>query len=456
VTTTKGPTATPESTRRAGDESAALATLLDRLEMWGQRLGLERIRELLERLGAPQARVPLVLVAGTNGKGSTAAFLSAILSAGGCRVGLYTSPHLESVEERIRLDGRSIDTARFLELLERVLTAAQGMSELPTYFEAVTAAAFLCFAEARLDVAVAEVGLGGRLDATNASEPTLSVITSIAFDHQEHLGPRLLDIAREKAGILRRGREALACAGDDEVRDALRAAAAAAGSELRFVEDEVAFGPATAEPDGDRWRYRLRTPEDSYDVRARLRGAHQAVNLALAVRAAERLRALGVARSDHDAIVHGIERARWPARLEAVALPGNASVLLDGAHNEAGIVALCDYLRSVPAPAGRDLLFGALQGKRAEHSLARLAPAFARITLTEPRSPKALPAEALRDAAPGAVVLPANGEALEAALRGAGPRELVVCGSLYLVGEVRGLLRQRFGTPVAAVDVETG
>lgn len=439
-----------------------LAALLDRLEMWGQRLGLERIRELLARLGEPQLRVPVVLVAGTNGKGSTSSFLSAILGACGSRVGLYTSPHLESVEERIRVDGRAIGTQPLLALLRGVLEKARGMTELPTYFEAITAAAFTHFANQALDVAVVEVGLGGRLDATNASEPALSVITPIGFDHEEHLGTTLGAIAREKAGILRRSRPALAStAASEEVRSELARAAAEIDCGLRFVEDEVSFGAALGVLEDDRWRFDVRTPQQTYVLRSTLRGAHQALNLALAVRAAEKLSELGLASVDPDSIGRGVERARWPGRLESVLLPGGRRVLLDGAHNEAGIKALRDYLRTAPAPGGRELLFGALAGKRAELTLPHLLPCFGRVTLTEPPSPKALPAHSLRHLVPTALVRPSYIDALDAALEGASgraaePRELVVCGSLYLVGVVRARLRQRFGAPAAAVDVLTG
>ncbi|HUP24804.1 MAG TPA: folylpolyglutamate synthase/dihydrofolate synthase family protein [Thermoanaerobaculia bacterium] len=424
--------------------------------MWGQRLGLERIRGLLERLASPELAVPTVLVAGTNGKGSTATFLSSILRASGARVGLYTSPHLESVQERIRVDGVAIEAEPLLAALSRVLEAAPEDGERPTYFEALTAAAFLHFASARVDVTVAEVGLGGRLDATNSSQPALSVITAIGYDHEEHLGSRLAQIAREKAGILRPGRQALACAANDEVREALLRAAGEAGSDLRFVEDEVTVAVLGPSASGERWDFHLRTPEAEYEVHSRLRGRHQAINLALAVRAAEQLRTLRLARIDRVSVEAGVDRACWPGRLETVDLPGGGRVLLDGAHNEGGVVALADYLRSVVAPAGRDLLFGALQGKRAESTLRLLVPMFERVTLTEPPSPKALPAEELEGSAPGAAVRPRVADALGAALEGGGQRELVVCGSLYLVGAVRMLLRQRFGVPVAAAALATG
>ena len=190
-----------DDNRSGAPMSSKAARLLDELSMFGGKLGLEAITSLLARLGNPEAEVPFVLVAGTNGKGSTAAMLSAIATTAGYRVGLYTSPHLERPEERIRVDGHSISTAEFGELLETVTsTNREEFGVLPSYFEATTAVARLHFARQECDLAVMEVGLGGRLDATNTGTPVLSVITSISFDHQMHLGDRLEQIALEKAG----------------------------------------------------------------------------------------------------------------------------------------------------------------------------------------------------------------------------------------------------------------
>jgi dihydrofolate synthase/folylpolyglutamate synthase len=207
------------------DAAAALA----RLETFGMHLGLDHVRRLLGELGDPQRGLPAVLVAGTNGKGSTAALLAAVGRAAGYRTGLYTSPHLETVEERVRVDGERIGGEELGALVLEVVAAGERVLPAPpTYFEALTAAALLCFRRRAVELAVLEVGLGGRLDATNAAEPAVSVITPVALEHQEQLGDTLAAIAGEKAGVMRRGRPTVAWGGEPEVAAALRQAAAAA------------------------------------------------------------------------------------------------------------------------------------------------------------------------------------------------------------------------------------
>ncbi|MFW6175939.1 MAG: bifunctional folylpolyglutamate synthase/dihydrofolate synthase, partial [Acidobacteriota bacterium] len=245
------------------------AALLDRLARFGTRLGLERIRALLAGLGDPQDGVPTVLVAGTNGKGTVAALLASFGVAGRYRTGLYTSPHLETPEERLRLDGAAIDPERLGELLERVLAAAGRLDEPPTYFEAITAAAVLWFAEEKVELAILEVGLGGRFDATNAVEPSLGVITAVGLDHREHLGDTLEEVAREKAGILRTGVPVVTAGGAPEVVRALEAEASRVGAEriaadarLR-VEAVQRFRPFSGEPLRQRIWLRRPGPEEA-------------------------------------------------------------------------------------------------------------------------------------------------------------------------------------------------
>ncbi|HVS15947.1 MAG TPA: Mur ligase family protein [Thermoanaerobaculia bacterium] len=425
--------------------------ILERLEIWGQKLGLERIREVLERLGRPELGLPVVLVAGTNGKGSTAALIAAVVHAAGYRTGLYTSPHLESVEERIRIDGRAIARPALAARLREVLAAAPA---LPTYFEALTAAALLHFARESVELAVLEVGLGGRLDATNVTEPVLSVITSISFDHQEHLGATLGAIAREKAGILRRGRPALFwSAGDAEVAAALRAAARERGALLDDGHATVDIETQDAAP-GGRARHQVSTARGSFALATTLVGAHQGPNVALAVRAAELLADLGFARIDRAAVVAGVRRCRWPGRLERVDLPDGRWVLLDGAHNPAGVGSLLAYLAGLVPTGALDLLYGSLRDKGADLTLPRLVAATHRVTLTRPPADRALDPEELQALAPGSHAEPRVEVALEAALAPLAPGDgLLVCGSLYLTGAVRAALRARHGVPEAAASV---
>ncbi len=423
--------------------------ILSRLEALGIKLGLERARALLARMGDPQRRFPAVLVAGTNGKGSTSAFLAAIAQVAGYRTGLYTSPHLESVEERLRIDGRTIEPDRFGRILEDLVGLAERETGVPpTYFEAVTLAAFQWFDEEGVDLAVVEVGLGGRLDATNLCDPILSLITPIGFDHQEYLGDTLAAIAREKAGILRPEKPALVWTGEPEAAESVRTAAAEIGADLRFASQEVRI--EAIEPNG--WkgqRIWLATPVRAYDLEIALLGAHQAINLGLAVRAAEALAGLGFDRIGPQAIQTGAAACRWPGRLEAIDLPGGRRVLLDAAHNEAGARVLAEFLDKMGQPV--DLLFGVLADKDYPGMLGLLAPRADRIVLTTPASPRAKdPAElaALLAGHPGEVfVEPDRERALDRAL-GLGGEVLVACGSIFLIGEIRTGLRGRFGNPL--------
>jgi dihydrofolate synthase/folylpolyglutamate synthase len=414
--------------------------ILSRLERLGIRLGLESFRALCADLGDPQLAFRPVLVAGSNGKGSTSSFLAAMARAAGLKTGLYTSPHLESVRERIRIDGRCVSEEDLGADLDRVVrTAAQD----PTYFEAVTAAAFLAFAREKVDLAVVEVGMGGRLDATNVCEPVLSLVTSISLEHQEHLGDTLALIAREKAGIFRPGRPALAWVEEPEAADSLRTVAAEVGTDLRFGQDLAAAVEVTSAGWGGQ-RVSLVTPGGEHHLEIDLPGAHQVRNLGLAVLAAEEL---GL---DRQAIAEGARSARWPGRLERIELPDGGRILLDAAHNAEGATVLANFLAGLPGKV--DLLFGVLADKNASDMINRLAPLVNRIVLTTPPSDRARSPEEVAALLPGRAVEiePDLGAALDRALTPGGT--LVACGSIFLVGEVRRGLRERFGVPAAATE----
>jgi dihydrofolate synthase/folylpolyglutamate synthase len=424
------------------------ADILARLEHFGIRLGLETTRSILDELGAPQRGLPVVLVAGTNGKGSTAAFLQAMSRAAGYRTALYSSPHLENPGERIRVDGEAIAETRLGELLAAVVAAGERRNRTPpTYFEALTVAAYAHFAERGVELAVVEVGMGGRLDATNAAEPLLCLLAPIALDHREYLGETLQAIAGEKAGILRRGVPALTGEQAEEALASLAAAATRVGAPLRAASEIVAI--AGVEPRGwDGQRVELEMLGARRQLALRLLGRHQAGNLALAAAAALTLREGGFPRLDPDAVARGAAACRWPGRLEVVDLPDGRRVVLDGAHNPAGVEALAGFLREV---GGRiDLLFGALADKDAAGMLPPLAARAEQLTLTTPPSPRALDARDLATLVEGrAVHLESEpAAALEWALaHGDAARPLVVCGSLYLIGDLRAELRRRYGVP---------
>ena len=477
------------------------AAALDRLARFGTRLGLERMTALLAALGAPHRRLPAVLVAGTNGKGTVAALLSSFATAARYRTGLYTSPHLETVEERLRIDGRAIGSERLAELLERVLASAEeNLAEPPTYFEALTACAVLWLAEEEVDLAVLEVGLGGRFDATNAVDPRLAVITPVALDHREHLGETIEEVAREKAGVMRpeipvvvppeaAGATSGAAAASVLAAEAERLGARRVPSDERVVVEAVQRYRPFSEPVERRQRVWLRPPleeepgvgggsgapaplirsdrEASEVYELALSGRHQADNLALAVAAAGELRELGWDRLTPPVLKRGAKACRWPGRLEEVRLPAGRSgdggrVLLDVAHNPAGTAALAEFLGTAFGPGEPvDLVFGVLSDKEPGPMLAALGERARRIVLTRPSGPRGMDVEELAAAVPeelGCEI--AMEEEVERAVRraveGAGEGVVVVCGSVVLVGDARMALRRRWGVPEAAVDAVTG
>jgi dihydrofolate synthase/folylpolyglutamate synthase len=427
-----------------------LDSILHRLEEFGVRLGLDTTRRLLAALGNPEKGVRATLVAGTNGKGSTAAMLSNMGVAAGYRTGLYTSPHLESVEERIRVDGRAIGTDDLVRTVREVVDTAEArLGYLPTYFEALTASAFLWFARQSMDLAVLEVGLGGRLDATNVCEPAVSLITEIGMEHQKYLGTTLAAIGREKAGILRAAKPAFAWVERTEAREAIGTVAEEIGAHLTWAPAHI----RVEKREDLGWkgqRVTLETPTREYEINLPLSGEHQVANLALAVLAAEELAKQGLNRLGEEAIVCGAGGTCWPGRMEWVEL-SSGPVLLDVAHNPDGAETL---RRSLDEIAGDcTLLFGALADKEVGRVLPILGARAKTVVLTSPDSPRAMdPHELASLVEPSkTVVMPDRHAALTAAIE-ADAEFVVVCGSVYLVGDVRIDLRQRFGVPPPATQ----
>lgn len=432
------------------EDRPSAADLLAGLERFGMRLGLEHVRQLLADLGDPHRRVPAVLVAGSNGKGSTAALLAAILGAAGRRTGLYTSPHLEAVEERIVVDGKAVDGNELGRRLAVVVGAAEARSgAAPTYFEALTVAAFLHFADLEVDAAAVEVGLGGRLDATNVVDPLVSVVTGISVEHRRQLGSDPATIAREKAGVFRRGRPALWGGGGGGAADpAVEAAVASAAKRAGCMLEAVAETVSVARRGTGGSRLRLGTPEADYDLELPLAGRHQVGNLALAVRAAEHLAARQGWSLEPAAVSRGVAACRWPGRLEEVEVPTGGRLLLDAAHNPGGVRSLVAEL-TARAERGYALLFGVLDDKEAEEMLPAVAAAAGAVVLTRPRGPRGRDPETLLPWLPAGTVATVADDPLEALDRAlaAGSELTVVCGSIYLVGEVRTELRRRWGYP---------
>ena len=417
--------------------------LLASLELFGIRLGLERTRRLLASLGNPHLDLPSVLIAGTNGKGSTAALLNSICCAAGYRIGLYTSPHLESVTERVVVDGQPIEDRRLAAYLGELIDKARDESGPPTYFEALTISAFQHFHERGVDLAILEVGLGGRLDATNVSEPILSLISSISFDHQEHLGSTLTAITCEKCGILRRGRPVIAWGGHPEVEAALASEAKRTGSALTLANRQVRRQlPGATAGDCQRVELALEDPTRVYSLELGLAGRHQVENAVLAVLAAETLAAKGWTRLGHEAIRDGCRSCRWPGRLETLELANGGGVLLDAAHNPDAFMALAAHVKTLPEPP--DLLFGAMRDKALGEMLPVIAAVCRHVTLT--RASGARPVDPLHLASmlpDGEATIEADlSTALDHSLQIHPRRATLVCGSVALVGEARALLKE--------------
>lgn len=403
------------------------------LQKMGIRLDLGPVKSLLERLGNPHLDYPAVLIAGTNGKGSVAAMTASILSAAGWRTGLYTSPDLVDLRERIRIDGKLITLHELLRCGRSVREAA---TEAVSYFEFLTAAAFLHFSLRRVDIAVLEVGMGGRLDATNVVDPLVSVVTTISLEHRQYLGNTLAAIAAEKGGIIREGGTCLTGARQRQVLATLegicrqrRAAFLRVGSHIRTVR----------RPDGTFSYFGLRRRLKG--LVCPLAGGHQLVNAALALGTVELLAEKGLPVGERE-MAEGLATTTWEGRLEV--LQRHPLVLLDGAHNPAGAATLRRAL-------GRDfsfrrlvLVFGVLEDKAYAAMARLLLPLADRVILTQPSSERSLPLPRLMEVArryhprPEGVGEPAA--ALARALAAAEAEDLIcVAGSLYLVGEIKRL-----------------
>ncbi|HLW49035.1 MAG TPA: Mur ligase family protein [bacterium] len=432
---------------------------------------LARMRALLDRVGAPDAGLRCVLIAGTKGKGSTAAMLAGILRASGARVGLTVKPHLVDYRERIQIDGAMIGRAELARLVDELRPAVEAGREEPggppTYVEATVAAALLAFRRARVDIAVIEVGIGGRLDATNTTDPVVSVITPISYDHTELLGHTLTEIACEKAGILRHGRPVVSAPQPEEAQAVLDAAARAAEAPMVLVGRDVTFKVTAASLESVRARIRGR--RGVYDVEIPLLGRHQAVNAATAVAATEEVAprlqpaddgstggpAAGRERARRvagpDAVRAGIAAVRWPARVELVAR--RPYTIVDVGHNPASMAALCATLQELLGGRRLVVAFGMLATKDYRTVTALLAPLAAAVVTTTPDNPHALPAADLaaevRRYTAHVEAIDDRHAAVARARRLAGPDDvLLVTGSFYFVGEARTqLLRRRAFEP---------
>ncbi len=413
-------------------------------------LKLDRMRGLLARLGNPHRRLRILHLAGTKGKGSTSAMLASILRRAGYRTGLFTSPHLVRVEERFQVDGQPISADELTVLLSEVrdCVLARPGETPPTFFEVATAVGFLHFVRRRVDVAVVEVGLGGRLDSTNVCLPLVALITSISLDHTRQLGDRLALIAREKAGIVKPGRPVLSGATVPEARIEIERICAERRAPLRQLGVDFRFSctPGLVTPEQTRRpRVRVFTLRRNWpEMELSLLGEHQAANAALAVACVEELRALGWHLSDQ-AVAEGLAGVDWPARMEVVRR--RPLVLLDCAHNVASAQAVVETLRTSFPQGRRLLIFAGSNDKDLSGMMRVLAPHFQHAWLTRytnnPRSadPERLAAWWQQAGNPSLTLSSTPAEAWQQALQLAGPEDLIcITGSVFLAGEMRPLV----------------
>jgi dihydrofolate synthase / folylpolyglutamate synthase len=404
------------------------------------KLGLERIGTLLTAMGSPQLACRTIHVAGTNGKGSTCAMIEAGLRGSGVRTGLYTSPHLISPVERIQVAGQPIDEAMFLDAFQAVHEEAERLVESgaidghPTYFETVTAMAFVVFRRLEVETAVIEVGLGGRLDATNVVMPVVSVITPIDFDHEAWLGSSIEAIAKEKAGIIKPGIPVIiASQKHAEAEAILTRTARERGCEITLASERLA---EVVEVEAGSSRIMVSGSDGAVLIDCPLAGEHQVDN---ATAAAVTLLNLGY---PPEQLRAGIQQARWPGRLERVAR--GPDIILDGAHNPAGVRALAAYVRRFFADRKVWMIYATMRDKSVGEIGETLFPAADEVILTQVESERALRAEAMLEmfwGHPRMRVASGLEQAL-AIIRGeAKPEDAVfITGSLHLVGEARALL----------------
>ncbi len=410
---------------------------IDYIEHYGwstTRLGLERTRELLHRLGNPQKKLRFVHVAGSNGKGSTCAMLDAVLRAAGWRTGLYTSPYIQNFCERIQVEGANIPGEALADITERVRAQAEAMDDHPSQFELVTAAAMLYFAETQCDIVVLEVGMGGALDSTNVIDcPEVAVITNIGLEHTEYLGDTLEKIAATKAGIIKPGCRAVCYDGAPEVTAVVRAACEERGVPLRFA-DYGKVKPLSQGLDGQRFLW------DGTEYHLALLGRHQLHNAATVLETVAALREGGW-KIPEDAVRTGLEHVRWPARLEVMRRA--PLFLIDGGHNPQCAEALSESLRELLPGKKAVFLLGVLADKDYPRMMELLMPLAQEFVCLTPLSDRALPAAELAAylTAHGAKASACAGigDGLAAAFAAAGADGAVVAfGSLYLVGAIRG------------------
>lgn len=469
---------------------AALAWLMGRINYertasipyQDRQLKLDRMRQLLTRLGQPDAGLRIIHVAGTKGKGSTSAMVAAILTAAGFRTGLFTSPHLERIEERFMVDGKPCTATELVALVDQMRPIVRAMDEEtdaeavghteaghamarkniapggPTFFDITTAMALLHFVERQVDAVVLEVGLGGRLDSTNVCLPTVSVITSIGFDHMRQLGDTLAAIAREKAGIIKPGVPVISGVLQREPKSVIENVAREHGCRLLQLgrEFDYQYSPPASGRTLGAVDFHFHVPSQSFhlrDIKLGMPGPHQAANAAVALATLAELRHQGWCVSS-EAMRIGLSRAVLPGRVEIV--PGEPTVVIDTAHNPASAQALVEALAEMPTPSRHTLVLSISRDKDVRSIVRTLGPHFDRFVITEYlENPRAVPAESLASClretqgdSVDIVLCPTPREAWQFVRQSAIPRERIsIAGSFYLAAEMRSLVLNAAESP---------
>ncbi|MCL1981162.1 MAG: bifunctional folylpolyglutamate synthase/dihydrofolate synthase [Proteobacteria bacterium] len=420
---------------------------LDQRQLFTIKFGLETTRTLLALLGDPQDQMHIIHIAGTNGKGSVGASLLAILSAAGFRTGFFSSPHLVNVRERFRINNRIMAEADFASLVTRLADLADRHGHQPTYFECTTLLALMWFAEQGVDAVILETGMGGRLDATNVVTPCLAIITDISRDHEQHLGPTIAAIADEKAGIIKPYVPTVFSGRVPEAVPVIAERCQMLHSPLSLFGRD--FSAQAAAP--GTFDYHGISGATLAELPLLLQGEHQVVNAGLALAALELLAPIFPV--PFDAIASGLQQVHWPCRMELLEVlhrQKNVRVLLDGAHNEAGVAALVQGLRTNYAGSRLLLIWGNMADKNMGPSFFDLLTQAATVMLTRTESPRFAQPKALYASLPAEIRARTNWcetveQALAAMMDRAGPGDLVcVAGSLYLTGRVRQMLIEDF------------
>ncbi|MDQ3041221.1 MAG: Mur ligase family protein [Acidobacteriota bacterium] len=421
-------------------------------EITAMKLGLTSTEKLLAALGNPEKNFLKIQIAGTNGKGSTCAFLDAICRSARIKTGLFTSPHLISITERIKIDGAEISETDFARNATRVreiaeeLVAEKELEAVPTFFEQMTAIGILAFAEAKIELAILETGLGGRFDSVTATRAEIAAITPIDFDHQQILGNTLAKIAAEKAAIIRKDTRVFVSPQKQEAENVIYGKCREVGVDLIWAIPNVKL---VEDLGGGLLYLSFTTKENNYKVDFSMQGKHQWTNAALAICIAENLRDFNF-KITKESVENGLETAEHKGRLEFWVNSGTCSILFDGAHNVAGAKALRDYLDEfIKQPV--TMIFGAMRDKDLPEIAETIFPRAERLILTVPKNERSAQTSELLKFVPGnferkdVTLAPTVQEAIEAAKKATGEGELIlITGSLYLVGEAQEILKGAF------------